>query len=350
MSVYGKKLSLSTGSLDRLDHLKQALATWVIRPEPDEILIVDWGNKQPLRDALREFDDPRLVFARVKDQPHWLNAKCHNLELQLITGEWLLRLDSDCLLEGNFFSLHYPGDNVFYAGNWKKAPFDNDTRTRNKCGLTGTLFVKVADALKVNGYNERLVTYGAEDDDLYDRLARSGLRRIDIDFATLDHIPHPTQKRYEHLKVAGELQTMISAENTKGDIDEIRRCHLIGKSHALARSKPWTLNDKMTTWATERLSSQCVECEEIIAYRSTMEQDVAWKSPEDFLPVEGYVPPATESKIIVGSAIPTRPSLPRATPKLPSRPSIALAPNQVTSLVYHHAHSALGPLRNTNYR
>ena len=84
--INGQRLTLTTGSLDRLEHLRKSLATWLAHPEPDEIVIVDWDNEVPLLRSLSDFTDPRIIVARAEGQKYWHNSKCHNLELQLATG------------------------------------------------------------------------------------------------------------------------------------------------------------------------------------------------------------------------------------------------------------------------
>ena len=84
--IDGQRLSIATGSLNRLEHLKQSLSTWLIAPEPDEIVVVDWGNEIPLQESLREFNDSRIVIARAEGQRHWQMSKVNNLELLLASA------------------------------------------------------------------------------------------------------------------------------------------------------------------------------------------------------------------------------------------------------------------------
>ena len=197
--VNGQRLTLTTGSLDRLEHLQRSLATWLKHLELDEVIVVDWGNEVPLLQCLNTFTDPRVVVARAEGQEHWHNSKCHNLELQLASGEQVLRLDSDYLLGPNFFRRHELRSGCFFAGNWQQVAASDDKRH-----LSGAVYAYKSDLLAVNGYNERLRHYGREDDDLYDRLVARGLKRVDLDLSTLDHIPHSHVQRYEHLKILRE--------------------------------------------------------------------------------------------------------------------------------------------------
>jgi hypothetical protein len=239
--VNNHRLTITTGCLNRTDFLRQSLVTWLQAPEPDEIVVVDWNNKIPLEESLSCFKDSRLVFARVVDQPSWKNAKCHNLEIELASGDLLLRLDSDYLLKDNFFAKHPIARGSFYAGNWK--PWVGDVE---RCSLAGALYAYRSDVLAVNGYNERLVYYGCEDDDLFERMATSGLTRTDVDVSTLEHIPHSDKMRYENLEVACKLPQLAPSHEL---FDEsLKKLHLVDKSRLIARQKPWSLLDHRTPW------------------------------------------------------------------------------------------------------
>ena len=257
--INGQRLTLTTGSLDRLEHLQKSLTTWTACPELDEIIVVDWGNEVPLLQCLNIFADPRVVVARAEGQKHWHNSKCHNLELHLASGEQILRLDSDYLLRPNFFRRHELKNGCFFAGNWQAAS------TINQRHLSGAVYAYKSDLLAINGYNERLLHYGREDDDLYNRLVAGGLRRIDLDLTTLDHIPHSHVQRYEHLKIAGKVPSL--PENTSGQQREKTAervvLNLIQMSCDIVAKKPWTAQDHMTRWKTDALTPNYITCEEV---------------------------------------------------------------------------------------
>jgi N-terminal domain of galactosyltransferase len=259
--INNQRLSITTGSLDRLEPLKRSLATWLDSPVPDEIVIVDWGNEIPLHESLRMFEDSRIVIARAEDQRYWLNSKCHNLELQLASGEQLLRLDNDYLLKPTFFERHLLKEGCFFCGNWKTVPVEMD----DKRNLAGALYAHVSDVLAINGYNERLIHYGCDDDDLYDRLAEGGLRRLDMDLSTLDHIPHSDNRRYARLEIAPKLPRPMSGtpQQVRDKIDSRIKYNLTQMSKAIASSSPWTTNDRMSRWHMKEISPRRLLCREI---------------------------------------------------------------------------------------
>jgi hypothetical protein len=257
-----KFVILTTGSMNRLDSLRRSLVTWLALREVDEILIVDWGSQAPLREALADFRFENRVTIVRTDQKHWHNSKCHNLELSLVSeGALWLRLDNDTLIQPDFFAKHPHQDNSFYAVNWRKVPKEQD----DKRNLAGTLFVDPKLVRTVQGYNERLLHYGSEDDDLHARLVASGLRWLDVDLNTIEHIPHGDNVRYENLAIANDLPKLAAPyKNNKGfcwndqlTCDNAERSVLLALSQSITAEHPWTVNDRMTEWRLSRRKPGC---------------------------------------------------------------------------------------------
>jgi hypothetical protein len=238
--VGGKKVTITTGSKDRLAHLRQALPTWLALSEVDTVILVDWGSSDPLMDGLADIKDSRVHIVRVIDEPYWCNAKCHNLEVRL-AGNYglLLRLDNDVLVRRDFFTQHPYIEKSFYAVDWRQVPPHLD----DKRNLAGTLLIELSQLWKVHGYNERLIHYGREDDELYDRLVSSGLAWKICNLDTLEHIPHDDASRLVHLQIAATLETL------RGDRSPtVQKEALIALSTQIAKNWPWTLSDDMTDW------------------------------------------------------------------------------------------------------
>lgn len=248
----GMQVVLTTGSMNRLEPLRRSLATWLDLAEVDMFIIVDWGSTEPLRDALSDFKDSRLNILRVEGEQYWLNAKCHNLELRMASNAGLLfRVDGDTLVSRDFFSSHPRDPRGFYALDWRTVPKDQD----EKRNLAGTLLIEPKYLLVVNGYNERLIHYGKEDDDLYDRLVGAGLRMNKIDLSKVDHIPHSDEARFENLEVASAIR---QAPDIEGGPSKRNVLTLLSKK--IAEEQPWTIFDRMTTWRVTRVDSNYWTC------------------------------------------------------------------------------------------
>jgi hypothetical protein len=232
-----KKLAITTGSMNRLGNLLRSLPTWLDLPEPDHVVIVDWGSEISVNSGLHQHDDPRILVVEVMEQSSWHHSKCHNLEFQIASRlgcELVLRLDNDCLLHPNFFAAHPLDDNTFYAVDCHLVPPEMDDK-RNLCG---TLFTKIHDFCRVGGYNERLIHYGYEDEDLYQRMKRSGFLWRNCNLASIDHIPHDDISRFENSSI--DLRKFNNLKSLKQ--------LLIAKNIRNAVLNPWTSSDLATQW------------------------------------------------------------------------------------------------------
>ncbi|MCA0930779.1 galactosyltransferase-related protein [Ruegeria profundi] len=97
------------------------------------------------------------------------------------------------MLDAGFFQLNPTDTARLTAGNWRQA--------KSGQSHVNGFFVVGRDALlAVNGFNERIVTYGWDDDDLYERLTKAGVQRKDVDPDTIRHIDHSDLRRIEHPK------------------------------------------------------------------------------------------------------------------------------------------------------
>jgi hypothetical protein len=264
-----KRLSITTGCLNRIDYLARVLDTWLAAPEVDEIVIVDWGSLVPLRESLRRFDDPRIVIARVDGQRGWKHSKCHNLELRLATGDLVLRTDSDCLLNSGFFATHSVREGMFYAGNWRHVSNTDEAKH-----LTGTVYARRSDMLDVNGYNERLLHYGYEDDDFYERLVLAGLSRWDLDPSTIFHIPHPDRRRYENQEMEIDLNRLATERDERDFLQS-----LVSKNQVVVkRQRRWSRQDQAAPWRMNWAAGRrYVECVQAVASRSGGIRDVVFR-------------------------------------------------------------------------
>jgi hypothetical protein len=230
-------ISIVCGCMDRQMMLEQALPSWLALPEIGEIVIVDWSSPAPVRRMTLPLRDPRIRVLRVEGQRRWIASKSHNLGVRAASGDVVLRLDSDYVLEPSFLHKHPLSDGEFFSGNWRRARSDNERH------LTGVLYVHRRHFMSVNGYNERIVTYGYEDDDLFERLEGAGLKRRDFDLDTVHHLPHDDLARTKHQDI---FDVYSETERNK----------------TLAHRHPWSAADRMTAWdcrESEDGGTVCVE-------------------------------------------------------------------------------------------
>ncbi len=183
-------ISLVTCSRNRSENLLRALPSWLGCTEISEIIIVDWSSASPVSDTLKEhgIKDPRIKIVRVEAEERWILSYAYNVGFQVARFDKIIKVDADIVLNKAFFKNIHLENASYIAGNWRLAKKGQEF-------INGFFYISRADLMTVNGFNEYITTYGWDDDDLYDRLSRSGLRRENIDSEFIHHLPHDTETR-----------------------------------------------------------------------------------------------------------------------------------------------------------
>ena len=172
---------------NRTESLRNAFPTW-LRTGARDIVVVDWASEPPLMDAL-DLRHAGVSVVRVADQFKWVLSWAYNVAMAHAKHAKVLKVDCDTLLEPDFFGAHPLQPGTFYAGDWQEA------RTSEELHLNGVLYVHAADFWAVNGFDERIQTYGWDDSDIRQRLENLGLRAGRLQLDTLHHHPHATSLR-----------------------------------------------------------------------------------------------------------------------------------------------------------
>ena len=239
------KLSVVCGVKNRLPHLEQALPTWLACPQIDEVVIVDWDSTPPLQGPL--FADPRIRLVRVNHQPHWVLTKCFNLGLLMATGDVILKLDGDNLLEPDFFANHPLDTRSFYSLDGSLFAPDKLGESHEAIHLWGVLYADALHFKSIGGYDERIVTYGWDDSDVIARLTKLGLERRFLDIEKIHHIHHSNGSRLEHSPM-----TMMSLTPTEAfrqsDVERACLVKSIFANKDAAEADPWSAAHRRATW------------------------------------------------------------------------------------------------------
>lgn len=171
---------------NRQDTLKKVLPTWLAVDGVDDIIIVDWASDPPLKSIVQPDRDPRLKLFRVNDESSWVLSRAYNLALNQTEMEYIIRTDCDYMLEPDILSAHALNmtHEGFYSGNWNLA------RDENEVHLNGAMVMKKEIFWNVGGYDERIQTYGWDDEDLYTRLRASNIDKLNMSYDHVSHVSH----------------------------------------------------------------------------------------------------------------------------------------------------------------
>jgi hypothetical protein len=254
----GQSVSLVTGVMRRTPSLLAVLPTWLVLRELDEIVIVDWGGDASMCEAVRSagLRDSRLCFYRVPGVSCWEFSACANLGISVAVGERILRTDVDVAFAPGFFADLPLVSDEFWTGYWGQA------RDHNECHLNGTIYTHRESFLVVNGYNERLVGYGYDDEDLYARLCAQGFGRRFLDHDLMRHLPHGDDLRVScapEIPIREDVRLLVPSVDNATCSQQLERSNTYNRK--LANVQPWTVQDRRAIWTVAHMDDGFWYCQ-----------------------------------------------------------------------------------------
>lgn len=220
-------VSLVTACMNRQSNLLKAIPSW-LETTADQIIVVDWSSKEPVAPLLAHINDPRLVVVRIQNEKHWILTHAFNVGLRIASYEMVFKLDADIQLAPDFLERNRFSTGEFVRGFWKSAVDAGEPDQRYINGSFGAL---KADLRSVGYYNERILTYGWDDSDLYARLSNSlGKGSRALAHNSLHHLEQDESQRLENQTVA--------KDPVLGCFASTQRENLVNKFHEL-NSQEW---------------------------------------------------------------------------------------------------------------
>jgi len=248
-------VSLVVTTYNWKEALRLVLASALVQSRlPDEIIVADDGSRPDtgeLVDVMAAGSPVPLIHSWQEDQG-FRAAMGRNRAIARATGDYIVLIDGDMLLEPHFIADHLAvarpgrfvqGSRVLLAeqrtrqvlaeGVTRIAPLASGIENRKNCirsrwlsalfshagqGLNGIKTCNFAfwrrDALAVNGFNEEFVGWGREDSEFAARLLNNGIQRYTLKFmATAYHLFHPVQPR-DRLPANDDLLARVVSEKT----------------------------------------------------------------------------------------------------------------------------------------
>jgi hypothetical protein len=224
--------------MDRNRNLLSSLRYWLKVENIDEIIIVDWSSQKPLIKNIELLNDSRIKLIRVDKMFRWVLSWAYNLAVSQTTFDKVLKLDSDIILPSNFLDLYRLSSNSFFRGSWKLA------RNENENHLNGQVYFFRQAFDNINGYNERIVSYGFDDDDLYNRMSNSGVKRKYIKPKDIYHIPNEDLERIVNQQEFGNVEY----KNINKALS-----HKIESNRLFCKRDPWLKSDVKKKWKLEKI-------------------------------------------------------------------------------------------------
>lgn len=248
--------------MNRHDTLRRTLPTWRRVRNVSEIVIVDWSSSPLLYSSVIEpvllssssssassssdqvhhpLNSAQVRVVRVDDENTWVLTRAYNLAMSAASYDTVIRTDCDYALSSDFITAHpipsveasaaMGNESLFYAGNYASA------RDANEAHLNGAVVIRRADFFAIGGYDERIQTYGWDDEDLYGRLQHeSNLTKRNVSFDHVGHVRHAdaaragAQRDVEFVQVEIDLNSLL-----------LKPLGRWNASHGLDAMRQWTL-------------------------------------------------------------------------------------------------------------
>ncbi|MCL2924716.1 MAG: glycosyltransferase [Trichodesmium sp. MAG_R04] len=252
--------------MNRNSNLAQALPSWLKAPEIGEIIVLDWSSKDPVKNIIDRYEDERITLARVENQDRWIAARAFNIAARLTTRTKMVKMDADTKISPDFFRVHQLKPGTFITGNWRKA------RNENEKHLYGITYVYREDFFQINGFNEQLTLYGWADSDLFERLESIGLKQLDFNLDTLDHIKHENRiKNQKH----------SFRKNVRDDV--IAGLGIQRNRYICKNLPPWDKSFDMIAFEVKEIDKNRLLCYQTDAEKYRIPDDLVGKAEEDAL-------------------------------------------------------------------
>ena len=238
---------------------------------PDEIIIADDGSAPSTKtivDDIRSSKDIRIKHIWHRDNGFKL-AEIRNKAIAESGGEYIIQIDGDVILHKDFIKDHisFAKKKSFIKGRRmmigrskseqllrKKSiavsflstgvkmrehgfriPFFHKIfKAKEESSPDGVMGSNMAfwkdDFIKVNGYNNRLKGWGAEDKELAQRFVNLGLVKRKMKYGAIQyHIYHPESDKSKHDEQMSEIENLKNSGKTycENGLNEIQKDYLI---------------------------------------------------------------------------------------------------------------------------
>jgi glycosyltransferase involved in cell wall biosynthesis len=184
--------------MDRGEHLKQSLPTWLAVPQLDEIIIVDWDSKEDSAEEIAApLNDGRIHILKVHDQELFNRGRCVNTGIHYAQGEYIFHVDADvCFLKNPLLDVVLDKYILYRA-------------TDRNTSMCGTCLYWREWWYKVGGYAEFLQGWGHDDDYFNGKLYPLGVKMAFMDFSAFRHIDHPEEMCSRYHKNKGRWASRV---------------------------------------------------------------------------------------------------------------------------------------------
>ena len=162
-NINSKEYSIVTACRNRQYNLLKVIDSWE-KINPFEIIIVDWGSDNPINIDLFKLSVKHLIKIIRIESDNWILSWAYNEGLRKVKTKYTIKLDCDHLISSNFLIDNQCEPFCLIRGHHR---FSEEGQE-----FTNGAFICCSEILRKIGYfDERIITYGWDDSDLYLRLS-----------------------------------------------------------------------------------------------------------------------------------------------------------------------------------
>lgn len=177
------KISLCTVCMNRTMHLKETLLQNIrdnVAYGNVEFVLLNYGSRDELHNWVQEtlqpyIDSGILVYFHTKDPQFFHMSHAKNMAFRLATGDVLCSIDADNYTGAGFAA--YINNMFNKDGNIFISP-GGIGPGKKWWDVQGRICIKREDFYTLRGYDESVMDYGYEDQDLKSRLAATGRKKM----------------------------------------------------------------------------------------------------------------------------------------------------------------------------
>ncbi len=242
-------VGIATACMNRELNLVKAIPSW-LKSGADKIHILDWNSDINLREFIEDKlgKNEKVKFFRVNKKKKWVLTHSFNLALSSLDTDFIAKFDCDHICQENIFKEIPLKKGYFYRFNFKD----------NKIGTNGAFISDRKILEEVNFFDERIISYGWDESDLFDRIQEFTKSIIFLDSKFIDHLPHTTKSRTEDQnlrleeKIANYLEINLHEFNTKSNFFK----NTLSKKWTRNSEGGFILKNKENSWKNQDFSQK----------------------------------------------------------------------------------------------
>ena len=226
------KISLCTTSMNRLEYLSRTLPQ-NIKDNEDcdnlEFVVLNYNSVDDMEEWVRDtysslIREGRLVYVREKAAIHFRPAHSRNVSMRCASGELICNVDADNYTNQGFasFLLDY-----FQYRYHPLIANSYDFFKWEAMSTHGRVAMRRQHFMRLGGYDEHMLGWGAEDTDLNNRCLLAGFERLEIPEKYFKVIEHGDDVRVENVDFS-HLEEIPEDDEKRKDASNMLNCKWMG--------------------------------------------------------------------------------------------------------------------------